>query len=88
MFIADINNNTPNMPVKKFAINQEHGFIGDSTTKYKPKPHIESEVLIEYRLHRNICYYIQHGGECEWSDEQIQNVKNIYFKEEFKLTLF
>ncbi len=51
-------------------------------TKYKApvKPFIESPAMIEYRLHRNICYYIQHGGECFYTDEEIERVRGIYFK--------
>jgi len=68
------------MPPKKFKLGQERGYIGEKKSIYKPKPYNESEVLTEYRLHRNICYYIQHGGECEWSEEEVDMVRGIYFK--------
>ena len=68
------------MPPKKFALGQEHGFIGETRSKSKPRIIIEQGWINEYRLHRNICYYIQHGGECEWSEEQVEYVRGIYFK--------
>ena len=69
------------MAVKKFALNQTHGFIGDKPKSKAPtKPFVESAALEEYRTHRNICYYIQHGGECEWSEGEVERVRGIYFK--------
>ena len=68
------------MPPKKFAIGQEKGYIGDKKTKYKPKEYIESEFMCTYRKHRDICYYIQHGGDNLWTDTEIENIRGIYFK--------
>lgn len=67
------------MPPKKFALNQTHGYIGETRSKSKPRVIIEADWITEYRLHRDICWYIQHGGECEWSEEQVEEVRRIYF---------
>jgi len=68
------------MTIKKFALGQEHGYIGDKP-KAKPKPIVPYvDSLINYKRDRNICYYIQHGGECEWSEEEVEFVRGKYFK--------
>lgn len=46
----------------------------------KPKPYVEAEWLSDYRIERDICYWIVKGGECNWTDEQIKQVKEKYFK--------
>jgi len=67
------------MAIKKFALGQEKGFIGDKP-KSKPKPIIPYvDPLVGYKRDRNICYYIQHGGECEWSEEEVEMVRSKYF---------
>ena len=38
---------------KKIAIDAEHGFIGDTKYKSKPKPYVEPEWIKEYRLQRD-----------------------------------
>lgn len=67
------------MAKKKFAINQEHGYIGESRTKSKPKPYIESEWIAEYRRDRDICLFIQKGIG-EFSEEEVELVRGKYFK--------
>lgn len=48
-------------PKKKFAINQEHGFIGDKPkSNAKPKPFIESPEIIEYKRKRDRHLYRIH----------------------------
>lgn len=49
-------------------------------SKTKPKEYIESAWITEYRMESRICTYIMKGGECHWSNEQVQNVKEKYFK--------
>lgn len=68
------------MPKKKFHPLSEKGFIGETKGKSKPKPYVESEWIAEYRLHRDICLYIQKGGVCLWEEKQIEHVRGIYFK--------
>lgn len=67
------------MPPKKFAIGQTHGYIGDKP-KAKTKPVIPYiDPLVGYKMDRDICYYIQHGGECEWSEEEVEFIRGKYF---------
>jgi len=68
------------MPPKKIKVGSTHGYIGETKSKSKPRIIIEQDWINEYRTHRNICYYIQHGGECEWSEEEVDNVRGLYFK--------
>lgn len=79
MFIRDINNSTLNMPHKKFNPLSEHGFIGESKTKSKPKPYVESEWIAEYRRDRDICLFIQKGIG-EFSEEEVEVIRGKYFK--------
>lgn len=76
------------MPPKIIKLTASGQEIKEAKYKAPVKPYIEKEWLTEYRRHRDICYFIQHGGECLWSDEEIQEVRNKYFREEFKETLF
>lgn len=65
------------MPRKKFTI---HDINAPKTAKRAPpKPYIEAEWLTEYRNERDICIYIENGGECRWTAEQIEQVKQKYF---------
>ena len=68
------------MAQKKFKLGATHGYIGDRP-KAKPKPIVPYiDPLINYKRDRDICYYIQHGGECVYTDEEVDRVRGIYFK--------
>jgi hypothetical protein len=68
------------MPPKRILLTPSGEPIKEKKYKAPVKPFIESAAIIEYRTDRDICYYIQHGGECLWSEEEIKEVKDKYFK--------
>lgn len=65
------------MAIKKIKIGETHGYIGDKP-KTKPKPRVEIP-LPDWCRERDICWYIQHGGECLWGEQEIEEVRGKYF---------
>lgn len=67
------------MPPKLIKLTPSGEVIKEVKSKSPPKPYIESQAMADYRRDNAICLYIKFGGECEYSAEQIEEVRNKYF---------
>lgn len=45
------------MVKRKFALNAEHGFIGETKSKAKPKPYTHPQWLLDYWMERDRVIY-------------------------------
>lgn len=45
------------MAPKRFKIDAEKGYIGESKTKYKPKPYVASRKILDYFYQRDMNWY-------------------------------
>lgn len=68
------------MTKKRFALNSEHGFIGEVKTKAKPKQYIPGRIMLSYLYNRDMIWLNDLFTPQE-TKEQIQDrLKNNFYE--------